>query len=270
MRIFPISDIHLEGRNYKEPFPSADVCILAGDICVASGMHHSSHVEDFFKRVNGSFGRTYYVPGNHEYYKSMYGRPHGASYTDHAKKFSGDDLIRTYLKKWDCHNIRFMNRDSEVYNGVKFVGATLWTDYFKNNPMEKLKAMNSMADFGLIHGFAPDDAYAEHMLSRAYLKKELSVPFVGPMVAITHHGPSLGSIHPRYRLAPEDYLNASFTSDCHELFYDIEYPAELWIHGHTHEALCYTCNETKVMTNPRGYRGEIVADPFDPNLVVEV
>jgi predicted phosphodiesterase len=270
MKIFLLSDLHLEGSNYKFPFPEADVCILAGDICVASRMNQD-HIRNFFQRVSTSFERSYYVPGNHEYYHSLYGPRHDSDYTEkHLNSFVGDRIIKRHLEEWGIDNIIFMNCGTDIHNGVKFIGGTLWTDYFGNNPLEKLKAIQCMADFSLISGFTPDRAYEEHMLTRAHIKEEIGRPFDGPKVIITHHGPTLKSIHPRYRLSPEDYLNASFTSDCSELFHDIESPAELWVHGHTHEALNYMYGNTRVVVNPRGYRGEIQADPFNPNLVVEI
>ncbi len=45
--------------------------------------------------------------------------------------------------------------------------------------------------------------------------------------------------------------------------------AELWIHGHTHQAVDYLLGRTCVVSNPRGYPHETAAG-FDPGLVVEV
>ena len=84
---------------------------------------------------------------------------------------------------------------------------------------------------------------------------------------ITHHAPSLGSIHPRFAGSP---FNAAFVSAAEHLL-DGE-RAALWIHGHTHDSYDYRVNGTRVLCNPRGYVKDGVTENarFVPTLVVEV
>jgi predicted phosphodiesterase len=120
--------------------------------------------------------------------------------------------------------------------------------------------------------FSPTIARAEHMKSRAWLR--VAVPFEGRTVVVTHHGPHLNSVHPRYL---GELLNAAFVSDLSPLVEQ----ADLWIHGHVHDSSDYHVGKCRVLTNPRGYaRNRRTAESpeelewenptFDAQLVVDV
>ena len=92
-------------------------------------------------------------------------------------------------------------------------------------------------------------------------------PHAGPTVAITHHAPSRGSIHPRFA---DSLLNACFVSAAERLVDGRR--ASLWIHGHTHDSFDYRLNGARVLCNPRGYaKNGVNENPlFDANLVAVV
>jgi calcineurin-like phosphoesterase family protein len=81
------------------------------------------------------------------------------------------------------------------------------------------------------------------------LARELASPFQGKTVVITHHAPSAGSVHERYARHP---ATPAFASSCDGLVAQ----ADVWIHGHLHQACEYRLGKCLVASNPRGYGGE--------------
>src|SRR5690606_34342396 len=66
MKIWILSDLHLEYAGLKEPLkpPDADVCVMAGDLCwiIDIGVHWlARHIAPAMPCI--------YVAGNHEFYK---------------------------------------------------------------------------------------------------------------------------------------------------------------------------------------------------------
>ncbi|WP_274534676.1 hypothetical protein [Aureimonas sp. AU20] len=95
------------------------------------------------------------------------------------------------------------------------------------------------------------------------MEEELTKPFDGPTVVVTHHAPTPRSIHPRYE---GDVANPAFASDLTDLVARVG--PDLWIHGHVHDSFDYRIGRTRVLANPKGYGDENKA--FDQSLVVDV
>lgn len=261
MRIFLLSDLHLEGNNYKHPLPDADVVVLAGDIFVARHMNRSSVVRKFFTKLSETYKHIIYIPGNHEYYEG---------YIDAV-----DAHIEHAFSEWGI-TVHQLNRlGYVVIDDVAFVGNTLWTDYDNGDPVQMQIAFQCMSDFQLIFKrktntqFMPADAYELHLKNRLQIMTALQMlPEDMPKVVVTHHCPIREMIHPKYEVS---VLNWSFASDM-ALFFEQKCMTNVkyWFCGHTHEKLTHVMNGVTVMTNPRGYPGEHQDGPFDPNCVVEV
>ena len=115
--------------------------------------------------------------------------------------------------------------------------------------------------------FTPEDSTVLFKKHVAWLEAALAAPYDGPTVVITHHAPSLRSIHPRFA---GSLLNACFVSDLERLIGADR--VQLWIHGHTHDSFDYMLNGTRVVCNPRGYSREGVNENplFDSNFVVQI
>ena len=114
--------------------------------------------------------------------------------------------------------------------------------------------------------FSPADSAAQFQQSTRWLERKLDEPFDGKTVVITHHAPSMKSIHPRFA---ESLLNACFVSDAEYLLGGDR--VSLWIHGHTHDSFDYSVDGTRVICNPRGYAKHGVNEnaAFDAAFVVE-
>ncbi len=172
------------------------------------------------------------------------------------------------------YGIHLLENDTVIFNGVRFVGASLWTDYALYGEGYVSLAMHAASDGLNDHRritwtkqpwtrFRPQDALSLHHQSRAYIEGVLATPFAGPTVVVTHHAPHPRSVHPRFA---NSLLNAAFASD---LTTTIEAGRpHLWVHGHVHGSFDYHVGDTRVLSNPRGYGHENAA--FNPGLVVEV
>jgi hypothetical protein len=203
-----------------------------------------------------------YVPGNHEFYGgSLEGR------------------LAELRALTEGTPVRLLHDDEVVIAGVRILGTPLWTEFRLPGlepeaglPAAVQAATSFMRDFSRIRLREGEDAllraddcaalFARH--SR-WLRERLAQPHPGPTVVISHHAPSMRSIHPRFAGSP---VNLCFVSDAEHLLAG----ADLWIHGHTHDSFDYRVGATRVVCNPRGYLREGVQENalFDPALVIEV
>lgn len=254
MKLLVMSDLHTEFSTFQPPETDADLVILAGDIGVAEmGMR--------WARRAFAGKAILYVPGNHEFY-----------HQDRVEMLA-------YLRGTaTASNIVFLDNDQLIWNGVRFLGATLWTDFalLGDSEAQRRKSMHHgqqrLADFRLIRDreqplgqFNPMHSAVLFNASLAWLEARLGEPFGGKTVVVTHHLPSMLSVIDKYKT---DALSPCFASSLDHLFGKMD----MWIHGHTHASLDYVANGTRVVCNPRGYvtvRGTENAS-FDPRKVVEI
>lgn len=249
MRIQYASDLHLEFFD-KTPFPPilkpvAPVLVLAGDV----GRPDMRSYRDFMHYCSRNWDAVFVVAGNHELYNGKK-RMHTA--------LQRINLCNTICGEWS--NVHFMNRRRIDYDGVTFLGATLWTDMdgFDNNA-ELLRGYNDFNQIcvpeqslpGPIRPIELDDIKRWHHLDRRWLDAELK-DVTGPTVVVTHHLPSTEMISPRFASSP--YNGAFAATDCEDL---IRRPICAWIAGHTHVGMTVPLAEGIMgLTNPKGYPGE--------------
>ena len=254
MKLQVLSDLHLEAHN---PIPrlaeDADVVVLAGDL--APYLPRTLHA---VAAAWAAAERVLYVPGNHEFYQGEI------------------DAVRGALAE-TCGElgIELLDRRAVVIGDVRFIGATLWTDFALHGvaqaPWAKSVAVRGMGDFmGLIrHGgglFTPTESCRRHLADRTFIERELEAASVAgeTAVVITHHAPTPRSIRPWYE---GNALNPAFASDLEALI--SRHAPPLWIHGHMHDSIDEALGDTRVLANPGGYTK--TENPlFDPELCVEV
>lgn len=235
MRIQYCSDLHLEfpaNRNYLKANPvkpEGEILLLAGDIIP---FNEIGKEKDFFNFVSDSFEHTYWIPGNHEYYRSDITERTG---TFHEK-------IR--------NNVSLLNNTAIEHTGIRFLFSTLWS---KINPAQEFVIRKSMADFRLIKNngkkITVDDYDHLHEDCRAFLLKELSQVTNQKTIVVTHHLPTFFNYPEKYRYSE---LNTAFAT---ELFEMIE-PSNVdyWIFGHSHEVVRdFKIGKTTLTTNQLGY-----------------
>jgi predicted phosphodiesterase len=247
MKLHILSDIHLEFARFDPPATDADVVVLAGDIGI--GAHAVEWAAVTFPQP------VVLVPGNHEYYGG------------HLK-----NTLTRMKRTAEGTQVRVLDGEAVVLGGVRFLAATLWTDFqLTRNPLlAQHEAQARMTDYRRIRTAAyrrlrPPDTRAAHVAARRFLEQALAQPFDGRTVVVTHHAPSDRSVSRRFR--SDAHLNAAYASDLEGL---MGREVALWVHGHTHDSLDYQVGETRVVCNPRGYIPSEPNPAFDAGLLVEV
>ena len=279
MKITTVSDLHLEFADYNlHNDMGANVLILGGDIFVAQDLHdfkdHDvelpieglsrrqetvSRARHLIKTASKAYDHVILIAGNHEFY--------------HGKFFKGLDYIREEVAPYD--NVYFLEDEHVELDGVTFVGATLWTDFNKQDPHTKYLVENYLNDYKTIRNdqegyrrIKTNDVLQRHLNSVKYISKVVSET-EGPVVVCTHHSPSFMSVHESYK--DDTLMNGGYHSDLSELILD--HPnIKLWTHGHTHFAFDYTIGDTRIVCNPRGYITQTFTEEtgYDPDLVIEI
>jgi hypothetical protein len=264
-RLLVYSDLHLEIAPFRLPRGlDFDVVVLAGDISTPGG-----DAVRWAQRPDTFGGRpVILVPGNHEYYGTR--RP--------LERDRMRDLARGSA-------VHLLDGDAVVIDGVRFLGATLWTDFdldtAPEGPRRRSVAMRDaravVPDFtgAILEGrspattrrFSPGQSRSLHQRARRWLETARTTPFDGPTVVVTHHAPSRGSLDPAFTGSP---YNACFVSDLPAPAFD---GVDLWIHGHLHCSHDYRVGATRVLCNPRGVvnrRGQTENPRFDAACRIEV
>lgn len=254
MKIWIASDLHLEFGEPFDPTPpaDADVMVCAGDI-LTKGICPS--IKWLAEKV-APLIPVVFVSGNHEYY--------GASMIESMR--AARELADSYP------SFHFLENDAVDIDDVRFVGATLWTDYrLVGEPAFAMeKAKTGMNDFRRIkfsklpyQKFRPIHAFRKHQESRDFIASQLSDGGRRKTVVVTHHAPSARSVPPVFR---DDPLSGCYASHLENLV--LETQPTLWVHGHVHGRNDYLIGEARVISNSRGYPGEF--PDFDPMFIVEV
>ncbi|MBW8723370.1 MAG: metallophosphoesterase, partial [Polaromonas sp.] len=220
MNIQLLSDLHLESNPHftAQPVPGADVLVLAGDI---GSYQQGSRLEELGV---ADFGLARFSPLPVE--RGGAGWPTPVLFLPGNHEYDGLDFDATHVRlRETCERLGmvWLEQESVVLQGVRFVGSTLWTDFDAlsvGQPQEaditlgeQLKAREKAfraANFYLSknHSFRNGqpllaaDVREQGLKSQAWLRQALAVPFDGPTVAVTHFAPSLLSADPRYGLAP--------------------------------------------------------------------
>jgi predicted phosphodiesterase len=281
VKIQLLSDLHLESHpNFQaSPATGADLLVLAGDIgSYQTGSALAAHgIDDFglarfspLPVAQGGAGwptPVLFVPGNHEY--------DGLDFdTAHAR------LRETCTRL----GIIWLERQTVVLGGVRFIGCTLWTDFdslsdeaarhgditLGQQLLAREKAFRA-ANYYLkknhaLQGGKPMLAEALRELglqSQAWLRSALSEPFAGQTVVVTHFAPSLLSADPRYGRHPG---TAGFCNALDPLFAQ----ADVWLHGHLHCPSHYVKAGCRVFANPRGYAAKGEQQAFRGDFCVVV
>jgi Icc-related predicted phosphoesterase len=254
MNVQIFSDLHVDVLPIKmiTIAEGVDAVIVAGDTCEGA-LRAFEHL----RRIVPMSVPILMVLGNHEYYR----------------RFFASELALARAQA-PAFNIHLLENDTVTLGGVRFVGATLWTDYRIFGDANQAAMINACANGMNDHRrigwqnepwlrFRPQEAALLHHKSRAYLEGVLATPFAGPTVVVTHHAVHWQSVHPRFRSDP---VTAAFVSDLSALI-EGHKPA-LWVHGHVHNSSDYRVGATRIICNPHGYGPE--NPDFNGALTVEI
>lgn len=248
MRIFPLSDLHIEFENPNIQIPDVDVIILAGDIGV--GNKGLKWIKEHIKEIP-----VIYVLGNHEYYGNKY-----------------PSLIRNLKEETKNTNISLLENETMKIDNLSFYGATLWTNYeiYGQSRIAGYECEQVMTDFKKIRiepkysKIRHTDLIHIHKKTIKWLTESLAKNINKINIVITHHAPSVKS-------TPEIYKNklvtAAYASNLENVIET--YKPHLWIHGHIHTSSDYNVSNCRVICNPYGYPDERNKE-FKEDLIIEI
>lgn len=236
-RIYCISDLHVEHYASLKSFmevlekirlPTAEFLILAGDIC--DPLKRAVEYIELLTYFKKKYKNVILVAGNHEYYSC---------------KYNISQVVTALKSIAEATGVVFLNRNVAVIDGIRFIGATLWSAIDKSAFDQMNDKQNVFENF--IYYI---DAFIEDF---RYLKQELaaSLDHDEPVVVITHHLPTTRLVHNRFKGYS---INAGFSTNITDLvnLHGVKY----WFCGHTHEQMEVRIADTIFSVNPMGYPGE--------------
>lgn len=242
MKLQIFSDLHLEFGDLPAVRNDADVIIAAGDVGVGlQGIH-------WLKQFDCP---VIYVLGNHEYW--------GEDYTD---------FIDKVWQESSGTNVHFLENESVIIDGVRFLGCSLWTDYRNGDTHIMRAALQGMNDFRYItdneEQLRPERLLDAHRQSVDWLEELLSDDYGEKTIVVTHHAPSLKSWHRN----PDDGYQFCYCSDLEYMMHS--YDPVLWVHGHIHRGRDYKINGVRIYCNPRGYMNYEDIKGFQLGNIIEI
>lgn len=260
MKALVLSDLHLEFWKEQNQVMFQRAAELMPDIVILAGDIHSG--AKAVRWAASTFNaQILYVMGNHEAY--------GGSI-----EYTEEEIVIECAK---YRNVKFLNCDEFLFQNVRFLGCTLWTDFKLFGDEKRQEAMRESAqyinDYNAIRlkakGYrkiSTSDTAEIHSRHKSWLRSKLDEPFDGKTVVITHMCPSFRSTHDRFK---QSLASAAFSSNLDELVAKSDY----WVHGHTHDSYDYMIENCRVICNPCGYpmrTGAPENSGFDPCLIVEI
>jgi hypothetical protein len=271
VKIQLLSDLHLEVQpDFRASAAAeAEMLVLAGDI--GSYQRGSRLADDDFGLTHFSPRHGWptpvlFVPGNHEY--------DGLDFDDaHAR-------LRATCERL---GITWLERETMVIGGIRFIGTTLWADFdalvaagglAAQGPTRMLRQREKAfraANFYLRKTGTTRDGLEwlaegwreQALLCQLWLRQALATPFDGITVVVTHFAPSLRSADPRYGLTPG---TAGFCNSLGELLAQ----ARWWLHGHLHCQQDYVEAGCRVVANTLGYARKGEQEGFRRHLVLDL
>lgn len=270
MKICLFNDLHLEFVPFD--FPSEDtydVMVWAGDIFpIKRWLEGDKDVTNHIPRDKP----IYYVVGNHEYYHSVFAVAPLREYL--AKEFPNITLLED----------EFVRLTDEVV----LYGMTMWTNFNDREIEAMAYAERRMNDYKYIykpilhrniripidsattaakHDDSIEMAHAHLRCNRRLRNEEGNKDIYQKFIMVTHHSPL-----PTKNQNPRDdvLLNPAYIAqDALELMND--HDIVVWCHGHTHEFRDEIYNNTRILSNARGYEGLEIVNGFRPEgLIFEV
>ncbi len=251
MRCHYLSDLHLEAQSFDLALPKGDGLIIAGDLCHARCLDperrdrysaaQRERVLRFIDRAVTNFQHVMLVAGNHDHYDGVFEDTAG--------------LLRRYLP-----DITVLDDEVVTLDGVRFFGATLWTDLSAQTEAELTAIRKGMGEYFFVKTrnsnagqplarLRPAHTHQAHTAAWMRLKEVLAAEPSRPTIIVTHHAPSRQGLNPRFS---GNGLDAAYASD---LDHEIQQFGNVaaWVHGHTHVARTYRVGRMIVRSNALGF-----------------
>lgn len=251
MNIWVWSDLHLEQQYVEFPMTApayGDVIVCAGDWTTAD------QLEGQMKKIVQQYNLPIiFVAGNHEYQGAL--------------SFEASRAVMSSISEKSLHwnqRVYVLDNDYLTYQDVVFIGCTLWTDFLyqidnhAELPWRVKEAEFLIRDFSAIklnsgEYFSPSLMLQQNKISRRYIYETCERFASKRKVIISHYIPHEAASDGAYHNTPSNYLYASSASAFEDLLHSQTAP-DLWICGHTHQATNIQVGQTRIISNPHGYR----------------
>ena len=250
------SDLHLEFSPHNPNLDNVNVYIIAGDTSQGTkGMLWALDLLDRYPLLH-----IIYISGNHEFYAT--------NQTKYMEK------VEIKLKEFSDNNdrIHYLQNDSVVLYGIRFIGSTLWTDFDHENPLAMLHVQTGINDFKCIRynnglsRFIPQKALQLHKKAKEYIFRAIEES-EEPAVVVTHFCPYSLEHH------KTSHLWSYFMVDLDKEIDQLNKPPLIWCSGHNHIHSDITFNylngKTRFIGNCKGYPSEQNTG-FDNDFMVEI
>lgn len=262
-----ISDLHLKAGQGDVNLPilpedDQTILLVAGDLGVRS------RAVDWLESMSQRFDQVVLVLGNHDFYNHDPYENYDEVAEDRRYTISElRDLWQSELAS--LSNVHLLENQAIQLNGVRILGATLWTD-FLDDPFI-MYAAQAMADYRLIlddltrQSISPKLTQAIHRDTVAWLRERFAQQVSVPTIVLTHHVPTWQCITNRDYL--EDELTHAYSTNLDDLIRLSG--ASLWVYGHNHQAHIMGIGNTQLISNPLGFIGEYTGYCADQQLILD-
>ena len=231
-----LSDLHCHGDRLPRAFDvskltPADVLVVAGDVATLDTKQ--KYIDKLKEAVGDRFKNIIVINGNHDYYTTRF--------LINDNEFPGPSV-----------NDNFVTSVEETIDGKKrivdFICTPLWS------PIKNSRTISySLNDYNYIPGFTTSRCTQLFFENLEWLENKVmcSRGDGHSIVIVTHHLPRRELIDPQFK---DDEINEAF---CVINEYAENRLAALrprfWIHGHSHNFLDMTVDNTRYIRNPVGY-----------------
>ncbi len=262
------SDLHIDINSPTEDMlkKGADILCLAGDICSCGKDEDYEIFYEFIKQESINYKFIIHIAGNHEYYGH-----------------DDIDTIKNKFRKLEHEFTNYKFLDDDIFEFIEdhkkyiFIGSTLWSfiphwaQFYIKNYMNDYKNINVLTPTNhkglkFKRHLTPIDTQRFHHESKKFIEDALNNLNPGSknmgntnIVLITHHKP-IWDIKPGNKIT-----QFAFETHLENIF---EKNIKLAIHGHTHEKYDRIVNNTRIVSNPRGYVNE--CPDYDNNFCIDI
>lgn len=233
LKIQVVSDLHLEFLDslpdmFGPDFVTAPNLFLAGDIGYPKA--DSGIWLEFINFCDKYYDKIFYIPGNHEAYKSEY--------------YKTIDTIKEVLKS----RPKFVFLEAGVVSNLgpyKVVGCTLWSDITESGFVSLNDKYIKIKPGDVFRRLSRQDVIEFHKKDKAWLESQVDAN----TIVMTHHLPSFELIDCQYKDPKYADLNTGFASELDLILLR----SRAWIYGHTHIGGIKNLHGTLCICNPYGY-----------------
>lgn len=235
------------------PDDKETVLIISGDLW--SGTKFIEYAGfSWISEVSKQFKHVLIVLGNHDFWPT----------NDKLTIRTGATKCNNLLVDMRILNVTVLDCDTFSFPedpDILFVGATMWTDMDRGNPLRMMHMSSYMAydsqiavetgDYG-IKKLTSERWVAEHKRHRDYIKLISEQNRDKKIFVITHHVPLTTLGDPKYN---GDLGNSYYYSDLSYIILDNPHITH-WCYGHTHHQRDEMFETCRMLNNAVGYQGE--------------